>query len=252
MASSGLRGTVRAFAILSVAVTVGAGVAAGVVQATEAPATSEPGAAKVELGTNPFVGTFDADYYVNWAIQSGTATGEGKPASYRVPLSWTVKSTSTELVATDDAGVTVARGHAPSYYFGNNCRNGAGTEVPAAWTVLADPVPGTDLEAASTSAVETWVRTVARNADGVDAPLTSIESTPVTLNDGTAAVRSRVRVDLTVFNGPCLADQAELAATTIATDEGAVSLIQSRYLLSERAVGDRVWAGIAASLRAPD
>lgn len=250
MASSRLRQVVRACAVLSILATLGAGITAALVQVNEEPASSAPRRAAVELGPNPFAGTFEADYYVNWAIQSGVATSSGKPASYRAPLSWVVKSTGTELVAADDAGAVLARGHAPAYYFGNSCLD-AGTEIPAAWTVLADPVPGTDLAAASEAAASAWVKTVARNAQGLNAPLSPVETTEVTLDDGTAAARSRLRVDLTVFDGPCLADQAELAATTIATEAGLVSLIQARYLLAERGVGDRVWAGIAASVRAP-
>lgn len=250
MADGALRGMVRVLAVLSVVTTVGAGVAAGVVQISEEPGPSAAGAGVIELGPDPFAGTFETDYYVNWAIQTGVAPASGTPAKYRVPLAWTVRSTSTELTANDGSGGLLATGHAPAYDFGNRCQDGA-TQVPAAWTVLADPVVGDDATAGSRAAVDAWVTALARNAAGVTAPLSEVETLPVTLGDGTAAVRSRVRVDLTVFDGPCLPDEAELAATTVATDAGLVSLIQARYLLEDRGVGERVWAGIAASLVAP-
>lgn len=249
MADGALRGLVRVLALLSVITTVGAGVAAGVVQVNQDGAEAERGS--VELGPDPFSGDFEADYYVNWAIQSGVSPSSAPAARYRVPLSWSVRSTGTELTARDADGGVLGRGHAPAYYFGNRCRDG-GTEVPAAWTVLADPVSGSDATAGSRAAVDAWVQTVARNADGVTAPLSEIETRSVTLADGSAAARSRIRVDLTVFEGPCLPDQAELAATTVATEAGLVSLIQTRYLVGEGGVGERVWSGIAASLSVPE
>lgn len=251
--TSTLAAVVRVAAAAAVLAVVCVASAAVVVRATEDGATEPPGdtvapAAPSTPSTpsgepDPFAVPPGGWVFTNWAIQDG-----GGGSSYRVPPGWRASTTGVVHESTDADGAVLARGTAPAYYYGNRCTD-RGSEVPAAWAVLAEPVAGDDLAAAAEDAVTAWARGFARNDRGTVAPVSAPTTTETVLADGTEAVRSWVSVDMTVFSGPCLPREAQVVATTAAGTDGLHTLVQTRYLLDAGGVAPTTWAGVAASLR---
>ncbi len=226
---------------------VGAAATGAVIRVQEGPTEVTPAAAPGTSGPadrpDPFAKPQAGWVMTNWAIQAGD---DG--SSYRVPPGWRVSSAGVSYDSRDADGAVLARGTAPSYYYGNACSE-AGAEIAGAWAVLADPVEGDDLALVAEDAVTAWARGFARNSAGTVAPISAPVTERVTLADGTAAVRSWVEVDMTVFTGPCLPEQAQVAATSAEGEDGVHTLVQTRYLLDSGGLSAAAWSTLAASLR---
>lgn len=245
----GLDTAAKALAAISILTTVCAGVAAGVAAARD----SSDGSGTLVRGTgqnqtapnSPRQPVFD---YSGWTVVSGQSGKSGDVATYRVPASdW--KSYGTDYVVsfrdTDDK--TLASGHALANYYGNSCSDDD-TKVAGGWTVLADTEPSGDLETIAEDAVRRWAQGYATNADGTTAKMSEPNAELVGLDDGTTAARARIEVDMSVFSGPCLPQEAEVMATTIDSPDGAKTLVQARYVTNDGGITDREWNGISQSL----
>jgi len=238
-----LGGVVRLLAVVAVLSTLGAGVGAAVVQAREEPrGAAGGGTASPSPGVpDPFLAPAEGFDYRNWVDQRAEAAG------YRLPGGWHVAPAERLVEARDVDDAVVARGSLSAYYYGNRCTD---TEpVAGAFTVLAEPVAGSDPKAAAEDAVLAWARSYNHNSAGVEAAFTDPVTRDVTLADGSEATRSWVSIDMSVFSGTCLPERAEVAVTTVARGEQLVSLVQGRYVLEQGGVSDAQWSAIAASLR---
>jgi hypothetical protein len=236
-----LRGPVAVLAVVSVIAAVGAGVIAAVVM------TGEDG------GGTPsdrrMTGTgFD---YSTWVTVSGRS-GTGDPATYQVPggADWEIHEPGFAVSYTGKDGRPYASGHAAAFYYGNHCTDGS-EKVAAGWMVLADTEPGSDLEAYAAESARRWARGYGSGAGGTQAPTTKPVLEDVELADGTPAVSARISLDMTVFKGPCLSDDAEVTVVSFETGEGIKALVAARYVGVDGGIPDEEYAAILASVE-PD
>jgi hypothetical protein len=223
---------VAALAAVSVLAAVGTGVAAAVVMAKEdAPATRNG---------------FD---HSGWTTVAGKP-GQGDPASYQVPgvADWQVHDAGFAVSYNAERGRPYASGHSASFFYGNHCTD-ASEKVAAGWVVLADTEKGADLRAYATESARRWARGYGTGADGTKAPTTRPVLRAVELADGTPAVSAYVSLDLSVFDGRCLSDDAEVTVVSFRTDDGIKALVAARYVGVSGAITDEEYAAILQSLR---
>ncbi|KRF18954.1 hypothetical protein ASG90_03450 [Nocardioides sp. Soil797] len=253
MSSGGTHAAARVaslLAVLSVLMTVGTGVTAGVVMArSDGPDGSGTlvrgkGSSEEPTEDNSRTPAYD---YTDWETVEGKPGDSGFAASYRVPnRAWKTFNPDYAVAFRDQSGKRIASGHAPANYYGNNCSE-AGKKVAGAWTVLADTEPSGELVDLAEAAVRRWGRGYATDNAGNLAKMSEPETDEVTLPDGTPAARSLVTVDMSTFSGACLPESAEIMATTINTADGAKTLVQARYL-TPSGLTDEQWQQISDSL----
>lgn len=214
-----LHRSARVLAGLSLVTVLGVAVAAGVVQAGE----------DGEGGTGPADPTSTPDPtpgfdYTSWRLVTGVAT-QGGAASYRVPggLSWTSRGAADPVSYRDRDGEAYASGHALSIWRSGGC------QVPGAWVLLGDPVPGSDTAQVARRRVQAWARGYAGSVRP-RAPVSTPSVTDVELVDGVDATVAQVAVDLTGRQNRCVGPRGELAVVAAATDGGVKTLVAARYV----------------------
>lgn len=222
-----LSAAARALAALSVVGVLGVGVTAAVVQAREDDDPTGPG--------------FD---YSGWSRVKGP---DG--IAYRVPggSEWEIGSASESVGFEDLDGDSVANGSAASFFYGNACSDD-GERVPAAWALVAEAEPGRNVEAVGVRAARTWARGYATGPDGTVAPLSEPEVADTELLDGTAATEVRIDLDMTVFEGACVRDEAELSTVSFADGNRVRTLVVARYVDSPGTIAGEEYAAILGSL----
>lgn len=240
-------------AVLSVLLTVGAGATAGVLMARgddpDGSGTLIRGGGKTsEPDPTPETSDPPPVYdYTGWTVVPGPPSDSGFAAAYRVPeANWKVFGPGRAVSFRDQAGKKTASGHAPAHYYGNKCRD-KGQKIAGGWAVLADVEPSGDLEDLAEAAVRRWAKGYASNANGTVAPMSEPTTEVVTMPDDTRAARSLITIDMSIFDGKCLPDSAEIMVTTIDTQDGAQSLVQARYVTTP-GISDEDWRQISDSL----
>jgi len=230
-----LRGSVAVLAVVSVLAAVVAGVVAAVVMA------GEDGSGGSSDG--PTTG-FD---YTGWTTVEGKA-GAGDPATYKVPggAGWEIHDADFTVSYTGKDKRPYASGHAASFYYGNDCTDGS-EKVAAGWAVFADTEQGSELGAYAAESARRWASGYATGGDGTKAPTTEPVLEDVELADGTPAVSAHVALDMTVFEGPCLSDDAEVTVVSFETDEGIKALVAARYVAVTGGIPDDAYDAILAS-----
>lgn len=239
-----------ALAVVSVLVTVGAGVTAGVVFAqgdsggNSGTLVRGSGSPRTTNSPSPTETGFD---YSGWKLVNGMKSSSGETASYRLPSKgWTTYASDYQVSYADQQGKRYAEGHALANYYGNKCSE-KGEKLPGGWTVLAEPEQSGDLKSIAEVAVRRWARGYGTNETGTTAKMTGPVSESVTLADGTPAARAQMTLDMTVFTSACLPAEAEVMVTTMDTPDGAKSLVQARYVMS-KGITDEQWEAISLSL----
>lgn len=229
-----LRRLAAGLAVVSLLAAAGTGVAAAFVMAGE---DGKDGLAR-ETGSG----------YSGWTTVQGQA-GAGDPATYKVPggTDWEIHEPDFTVSYTDQDERSYASGHAASFYYGNDCTDGS-EKVAAGWAVFADTEKGTDLRAYAAESARRWARGYGTGADGNQAPTTEPVLEDVELADGTPAVSASVKLDMTVFKGPCLSDAAEVTVVSFETDEGIKALVTARYLGAAGGIPDQEYDAILASV----
>jgi hypothetical protein len=233
-----LRGFVAALAVVSLVAALGAGVVSAVM-----------------MGSDDGGGSGDRDptspEYAGWTTVSGKA-GPGGASTYKVPggAEWEVHDAEFTVSYTGKDKRPYASGHAASFYYGNECTDGS-EKVSAGWAVFADAEPGPDLAAFAAESARRWARGYGAGPGGRQAPTTEPVLTEVSLADGTRAVSAKVSLDMTVFEGPCLSDAAEVTVVSFQTDDGIKTLVGSRYVGVAGGISDQEYAAILASVQ-PD
>lgn len=230
----------RALAVVSVLGALGAAATAGVVQATEEAADRDRTGPEEEL---------DLD---GWATVTGPADAAGEAAAYRVPAGgdWERQSATYVVSYRDAADQPYATGRAPAFYYGNDCSDGS-TRMPGGWAVLARPEAGTDAAAraaVASSSARRWARGFGTGPDDEVAPISDPELEEIELADGTEATSARVELDMSVFDGACLGDEAEVTAIAYVSGTQVKTLVVARYLGVDGAIGDEEYAAVLASL----
>jgi hypothetical protein len=236
MTSNRLRTVAVALAVLSLVAALGAGLAAAIVGGGD-DASSEP--------------TPTASVHAGWIAVSGVP-GSAGPATYEVPggADWEVHGADFTVSYKDEDGTPYASGHAASFYYGNDCTDGA-EKVAAGWALLADPQRGSDLNAVATRSVRSWARGYGTGAGGTRAPTNRLIVANTVLADGTPAVSARISLDMSVFEGPCLSGEAEVTVVSFPSRDGIKSLAAARYIGVDGGITDEVYDAILASVR-PD
>jgi hypothetical protein len=233
-----LRGPVAVLAVVSLLAAVGAGVVSAVVMVGE-DGSGEPSDGPTGLD------------HTAWTTVEGRA-GAGDPATYQVPggADWEIHDADFAVSYTGEDKRRYASGHAASFYYGNGCTDGS-EKVAAGWAVFADTEQGSDLDAYAAESARRWARGYATGADGTQAPTTEPVLEDVELADGTPAVSAHVSLDMTVFEGPCLSDDAEVTVVSFETDEGIKALVAARYVGVTGGIPDEEYDAILASVE-PD
>lgn len=236
------RGVVAGLAVVSLVAALGAGVVSAVVTG------GDDGGGSGDRDPNDGSTGFD---YSGWATVSGSAD-TGEAATYRVPggADWEVHDADFTVSYTGKGDRPYASGHAASFYYGNDCTD-ASERVAAGWAVLADTEPGSDLAAYAAESVRRWARGYGSGAGGTQAPTTEPVLAELELTDGTRAVSANVSLDMTVFEGPCLSDAAEVTVVSFQTDDGIKALVASRYVGLASGIPDEEYAAVLASVQ-PD
>ncbi|QIX25794.1 hypothetical protein ncot_03685 [Nocardioides sp. JQ2195] len=255
MSTRGTHAAARAatlLAALSVLMTVGAGVTAGVVMARDG---GPDGSGTLVRGHGDSAGpdptsqpTEWPDHdYTDWERVTGKPDDSGFAAAYQVPRrAWKTFEPDYAVAYRDDSGKKTASGHAPANYYGNQCSQD-GSRVAGGWTVLADTEPSGDLVDLAEAAVRRWATGYASDGTGTAAPMSQPSTERLTLPNGSDAARSLITLDMSDSEGSCLPDSAEIMATTINTPEGAKTLVQARYL-TRPGITDEEWQQISDSL----
>jgi hypothetical protein len=237
-ASDPLRTAASGLAVLSLLAVVGVGVTAAVVQSREDDGGSS-GTLRRNGGDDGPAG-FD---YTGWSTVAGPAS-----ITYKVPpgAAWEIGSTSDPVGFRDDGGGSLVNGSAAAFFYGNDCSDD-GERVPAAWAVVADAEQG-EVEEVAVSAAQDWAEGYATGPDGTVAPLTGPEVTDTELADGTAATTARIGLDMTVFEGPCVRDSAELTSVSFARRSRVRTLVVARYVDSPGTISAEEYDAILGSL----
>ena len=233
------RGVVAGLAVVSLVAALGAGVVSAVVMGGDEGGGSGNG--------DPTTGS----EYSGWTTVSGK-TGSGEAATYKVPggADWEVHDADFAVSYTGKDKRPYASGHAASFYYGNDCTDGS-EKVSAGWAVFADTEPGADLAAFAAESARRWARGYGAGAGGRQAPTTEPVLSEVELADGTRAVAAKVALDMTVFEGPCLSEDAEVTVVSFQADDGIKTLVASRYVGVAGGISDAEYAAILASVQ-PD
>lgn len=233
MTPNRLRGVAAGLAVLSLVAALGAGVAAVVVSSGDDDATG---------GSTP---TPSAQ---GWTTVRGKE--DGGRATYQVPggADWEVHDADFAVSYKGADGKPYASGHAASFYYGNDCTDGD-ERVAAGWAVLADADEGADLTAHATRSARRWARGYGTGAGGTTAPTTRPVVEEVELADGTPAVSARVSLDMTVFEGPCLSDAAEVTVVSFRSGGRIKALVAARYVDVAGGLSDEEYDAILASVR---
>jgi hypothetical protein len=184
-----------------------------------------------------------------WVTVSGKVDAGGQ-ASYQVPggADWVIHDADFAVSYKGADGRPYASGHSASFYYGNDCRDGD-ERVAAGWALLADAGKDTRLAASAVAGVRDWARGYGSGPGGTVAPTTEPVVEEVELADGTPAVSARVSLDMTVFEGPCLSEAAEVTVLSFHAQEGVKALVAVRYVGVSGGIPDDVYAGILASVR---
>ena len=233
------RGVVAGLAVVSLVAALGAGVVSAVVMGGDD-----------DRGSGDSDPTSTGSEYFGWTTVSGKA-GTGT-ATYKVPggADWEVHDADFAVSYKGKDDRPYASGHAASFYYGNDCTDGS-EKVSAGWAVFADAEPGSDLAAFAAESARRWARGYGAGAGGRQAPTTEPVVVDVELADGTRAVSARVSLDMTVFEGPCLSDAAEVTVVSFQTDDGIKTLVASRYVGVAGGIPDAEYAAILGSVQ-PD
>jgi hypothetical protein len=230
-----LRGVAAALAVLSLVAALGAGLAAAIVTGGDDDSSSEP---TTSGSGNP-----------GWSTVSGIP-GSAGPATYQVPggADWELHDADFAVSYEDEDGTAYASGHAASFYYGNDCTDGA-EKVAAGWALLGDTERGSDLNASAARSARRWARGYGTGAGGTSAPTDQLVVADLVLADGTPAVSARISLDMSVFEGPCLSGAAEVTVVSFPTRDGIKSLVAARYLGVDGGITDEVYDEILASVR---
>ena len=234
------RGVVAGLAVVSLVAALGAGVVSAVVMG------GDDGDGSGDRGP-----TSTGPEYAGWTTVSGRP-GTGEAATYKVPggEDWEVHDADFAVSYTRRDKRPYASGHAASFYYGNDCTDGS-EKVSAGWAVFADTEPGSDLAAFAAESARRWARGYGAGEGGRQAPTTEPVLAEVSLADGTRAVSAKVSLDMTVFEGPCLSDAAEVTVVSFQADDGIKTLVVSRYVGVAGGIPDAEYAAILASVQ-PD
>jgi hypothetical protein len=212
-----LRTAASGLAVLSVLGVVGVGVTAAVVQVRE----DDRG----------------------WSTVAGPES-----ITYKVPggSAWETGSASDQVGFQDDTGASLVNGSAASFFYGNDCSDDE-ERVPAAWAVVADAESG-NVQEVAVSAAQGWAEGYATGPDGTVAPLSEPEVSDSELADGTTATTVRIGLDMTVFDGPCVREQAELTALSFAHGAQVRTLVVARYVDAPGTISSKEYDAILGSL----
>jgi len=172
---------------------------------------------------------------------------------YKVPggSAWETGSASDPVGFQDDSGASLVNGSAASFFYGNDCSDD-GERVPAAWALVADAESGDaeagDAEAVAVAAAQDWAEGYATGPDGTVAPLSEPEVEDTELADGTSATTVRIGLDMTVFDGPCVREAAELTAVSFAHRAQVRTLVVARYVDAPGTISSEEYDAILGSL----
>lgn len=232
------RGVVAGLAVVSLVAALGAGLVSAVMMGA-----GDGGGSSDRAATGP--------HHSGWTTVSGKAGRHGA-ATYKVPggADWEVHDADFTVSYSGEGERRSASGHAASFYYGNDCTDGS-ERVSAGWALFADTQPGSDLAAHAAQSARRWARGYGTGAGGTQAPTTEPVLTEVALADGTRAVSANVFLDMTVFEGRCLSDAAEVTVVSFQADDGIKALVASRYVGVASGIPDEEYAAILASVQ-PD
>jgi len=247
-----LRGVAVLLAVLSVLGAGAVAATAGLVQAgqdTDRSGTlSSTGDPTTDPTDDPTDGPTDGDFdYEGWKQVSGVGQGT-EAATYKVPggTAWEPEKATDPVSYRDADERPYVSGHAAAFYYGNACSSD-GARFPAAWAVLGDTEPGSDLEAFAEDSARRWARGVGAG-ENTQAPVELGEPVETELADGTPAVSVEATLDMSVFTGACFEDDAELTLVAFSAGSRIKSLVVARYLGVNGGLGDQQYAAIIGSL----